>query len=126
MCNRLPKRQRKVVEKTVFILEREGKFAILKRPETGLLAGLWQLPDIDEKLTEKQAIAYVRSLGFSVTNISRQVERQHIFTHISWQMTGVYLQVTNDLMGYRWLTLEEIATQAALPTAYRQFLLENE
>ena len=38
------KKERRVEEKTVFLLLKEGKIALRKRPKTGLLAGLWEFP----------------------------------------------------------------------------------
>ena len=36
-----PKKGRRIEEKTVLILRCEGKYALVKRPDKGLLAGLW-------------------------------------------------------------------------------------
>ena len=41
-----PKRQRKTEEYTVFVLSCDGKIALQKRPAKGLLAGLWQFPNV--------------------------------------------------------------------------------
>ena len=43
-----PKRERKIEEKTVFILSCDGKYAIEERADKGLLAGLWELPWSEE------------------------------------------------------------------------------
>ncbi len=39
-----PKKARRVEERTVFLLLREGRVALRRRPDTGLLAGLWEFP----------------------------------------------------------------------------------
>jgi hypothetical protein len=36
-------------------------------------------------------------------------------------MKGIYLEVAEPAGDFRWFTAEEINTQAALPTAFRQF-----
>ena len=118
---RLPKRAKREEERTVFIVSCNNRFAIIKRPNKGLLAGLWQFPDVSGSFTGQAAADRAGELGFSVTGISREAEMSHIFTHIVWKMRGIYLQAAFETEGYQWLTAEEIRDRAALPTAYRQF-----
>lgn len=120
-----PKKSRREEEKTVFILSCDGGYALEKRPDTGLLAGLWQFPNADEKMDTDKVLAYVRSLGLQVKDIYKSLERKHIFTHIQWNMTGVYLEVSQPGGDLCWFTEEEIEKQAALPTAFRQFWEER-
>ena len=40
-----PKKGRKIEERTVWLLFREGRVALRKRPDKGLLAGLWEYPN---------------------------------------------------------------------------------
>ena len=120
-----PKKSRREEERTVFVLSCEGKYALCKRPSKGLLAGLWQFPDMPGKLNTEQALNEVEKMGMKPREIYRQVERKHIFTHITWRMTGVYVEVAETAGDFSWFTEEEIETQAALPTAYRQFWEEK-
>ena len=121
-----PKRERKVQDMTVFILQCGDRYALEKRPNQGLLAGLWQFPNVTGKLDAAEVLAQLEQLGLHPEQLHLQVERKHIFTHITWQMRGCYLSVkeTNDI--YTWLTGAEIRDQAALPTAFRQFWEELE
>lgn len=116
-----PKKQRRHESYTVFILSCDHRYALEKRPDTGLLAGLWQFPNIPGELDTAQALEAVKAMGLSPRNIIREVHRKHIFTHIQWDMTGVYLEVSHPAGAFSWFTAEEIRTQAALPTAFRQF-----
>lgn len=118
---RLPKRGKREEERTVFIISCNDRFALTKRPSKGLLAGLWQFPDVSGAYTGQEAADRAGELGFSVSGILREVEMSHIFTHIIWKMRGIYLQAARETEGYEWLTAEEIRMRAALPTAYRQF-----
>jgi A/G-specific adenine glycosylase len=118
---KLPKRSRRVEERTVFILSCEGFYALEKRPDKGLLASLWQFPNVDGKLDLDAAIAAVEGMGTKPREILRQVERTHIFTHIEWDMRGVYMEVAEKTNSFRWFSEEQIRTEAALPTAFRQF-----
>ena len=121
---RTPKQERREEERTVFIAQCDGRFALTKRPNKGLLAGLWQFPDVPERLTGQAAADRAGEIGFSVKNILREVEKTHIFTHITWKMRGIYLECSKPAEGFEWMTLDEIRNNAALPTAYRQFFEE--
>ena len=116
-----PKRPRRREQYTVFILRCGDRYAVERRPETGLLAGLWQFPNVPGILTLPQALETAKSLGIQVREVLRQIEMSHIFTHIEWQMNGFYLETAVETPGYTWCTPEEIATEVALPTAFRQF-----
>ena len=116
-----PKKERRQEDRTVFILSCDGRFALEKRPEQGLLAGLWQFPNVPGHFDTAQALEAVEGMGLRPREILREVEKKHIFTHIQWNMKGIYLEITQTGGGFQWFTEEEINTQAALPTAFRQF-----
>jgi A/G-specific adenine glycosylase len=116
-----PKSQRKVEDRTVFILRCDGRYALQKRPEQGLLAGLWQFPNVLGRLEAVQATAAVSEMGISIRDVLRQKEKKHIFTHIQWNMRGFYMETADICDGFVWMTAEEIDKNAALPTAFRQF-----
>ncbi len=121
---RLPKRQKREEERTVFILRCDGHYALQKRPGRGLLAGLWQFPNVSGKLELPQALETVEQMGLKPKEIIRQVEREHVFTHIKWCMRGIYLDVAERAGDLVWRTPEQIRTGDALPTAFRQFFCD--
>ena len=121
-----PKAQRRQEDRTVFILSCDGFYALEKRPDTGLLAGLWQFPNVEGKLDIPGAVAEVERMGLKPAEIIRQVERKHIFTHIQWDMSGVYMEVKERNGGFQWCSGEQIRLENALPTAFRQFWEEIE
>ena len=116
-----PKQRRREEELTVLILSCDGAYALRKRPDTGLLAGLWEFPNIPGALDVAEIIEIVEKQGAIIKEIKKQVERNHIFTHIKWNMRGVYMEVADRFGSCTWLTGEEISAQTALPTAFRQF-----
>lgn len=116
-----PKKKRKIEEKTVLILSCDGSFALIKRRDTGLLAGLWQFPDTPGILETDQALAWLEANGLHPKELLRQTERKHIFTHIQWNMRGLYVEVKEQGGPFCWRTAAQIEAEAALPTAYRQF-----
>lgn len=116
-----PKKPKRQEDRTVFILSCDGFFALHKRPSRGLLAGLWEFPNLSGKLEPDQALDELRQMGIHPRELLRQVERKHIFTHIQWNLRGFYLEVWEMTGDFQWFTAEEIQAQAALPTAFRQF-----
>lgn len=116
-----PRKEKRREDRTVFILSCNGKYALEKRSSTGLLAGLWQFPNTDGHLSMADALAWLEARGIHPKELLRQEDKKHIFTHIIWNMQGLYLEVSNCGGDFRWLTPQQIREQAALPTAFRQF-----
>lgn len=116
-----PKRDRKEADLTVLILNCGNKYALQKRPNSGLLAGLWQFPNCTGKLSAQAALQFVSDMGLQPRDVLRQSEKFHIFTHIRWNMRGIYISVDRMNTDFMWFTPEEIDSQTALPTAFRQF-----
>ena len=116
-----PKKEKRQEEKTVFILRCGDRYALVKRPDTGLLAGLWQFPDTSGHLSVEQALKKSEMFGLCPVSVEKSLNRQHIFTHIRWDMVGIYIEVKEAGGDFSWFTAEEIRQNAALPTAFRQF-----
>ena len=121
-----PKKGRRQEDLTVFILRCDHCFALEKRPDTGLLAGLWQFPNREGALDALGAMTWARQQGLKVADIRRISEKKHIFTHIQWNMTGIYLEISEKPEHFQWFAEEEIEKNAALPTAFRQFWEERD
>ena len=89
---RLPVRKRpaprKVERRTVLILRAGDTVALRKRPEKGLLAGLFEPFSVPEALDVKSVEALLAANGIKPLRISPLGEAKHIFTHIEWHMTG--------------------------------------
>ena len=115
------KPQRRIEDKTVLILSCDGQYALQKRPDTGLLAGLWEFPNLPGKMELADLIDKVEQDGIKIKEIIRQVEKKHIFTHIEWHMSGVYMELKERTDFFKWMDAEQIRAEAALPTAFRQF-----
>lgn len=120
------KPQRRSEDRTVFILSCDGFYALHKRPKTGLLAGLWEFPNVPGKLSLTEAIDEVEKAGVKIKDILRQVEKKHIFTHIEWHMSGIYVEVKEQSGDFVWMHKDRIREETALPTAFRQFWEEIE
>lgn len=85
---------RRIEAKTVFIIKDGTQLALHKRPGKGLLAGLYELPNVEGHLTEQEAVAYIQTQGYTPIRIQPACEAKHIFSHVEWHMKGyvVFLQ----------------------------------
>ena len=119
---RAGKKPRRQESRTVFLLRCGDALALCRRPEKGLLAGLWQFPDVAVELTAQQALRQAERWGTHPTGIEKTIHRTHIFTHVQWELTGVYLECTVRTPRFFWADAQEIEENLGLPTAYRQFL----
>ena len=120
-----PKKEKRQEDRTVFILSCNDRYALEKRPNKGLLAGLWQFPNISGHFSTEELLEQAEQRGLRPREIQKEVTRKHIFTHIQWNMKGIYLEVAECGGDFHWFTAEEINKQAALPTAFRQFWEEE-
>ncbi len=118
---RTPKKPRRMENKTVFVLltdESPRRVLLHKRPESGLLAGLWELPSVDEHGDIPLPLA-LTTVGErqSLTN------SRHIFSHIEWHMQGVLQIVKPSAVPetYEFVGLDALLTDHALPTAFRAY-----
>lgn len=121
---RLPKREKRVEERTVFLLECGGRLAIEKRAGQGLLSGLWQLPNVSGTLSTTAAIELTAERGARPVQLCREVHKVHVFTHIRWEMTGYHILCREPVGEFIWAEPEELETVYALPTAFRIFLTD--
>lgn len=117
-----PKKKRKIEEKTILVLEYEGTFALHKRKNSGLLAGLWEFPNISGKIKKESLIEIVEEENFIVKELG---ESKHIFSHIEWHMIGylIHLDKKPD-KDYIWITREQLVKQYAIPSAFSAYVQE--
>ena len=119
-----PKKARRMEEKTVFLLLREGRTALRRRPDTGLLAGLWEFPNAVGTLDEAAAAEAVKAMGLTAVEWEKKLTAKHVFTHVEWHMTGYVLRVTGD--GPKELTWVDAAglERHAVPSAFARYYAE--
>lgn len=88
-----PKKARTIERKTVLLIKDGDKIAIRKRPKKGLLAGLYEFPNVEGTLSEEEALEFVRILGLKPLYIQKLEDSRHIFTHKEWHMSGFMVRV---------------------------------
>ena len=119
-----PKKARRVEERTVFLLLREGRVALRRRPDTGLLAGLWEFPSQEGALDEAAAGAAAAAWGLEPRAWKKRLAAKHIFTHVEWHMTGYTLEVSGDGPAeFLWVDLAALEDHA-VPSAFARYYSE--
>ncbi len=83
-----PKKRRQIEEKTVLLIYYDQKLALRKRPDQGLLAGLYEFPNAPGKLSQEEVLRFAGTLGFTAVRLQKLPAAKHIFTHREWHMTG--------------------------------------
>ncbi len=108
-----PKKARRIEERTVWLLFHEGRVALRKRPERGLLAGLWEYPNEQTHVLPPQWGVKVLSDEFGCT-------AKHIFTHIEWHLTARVVKTADDTLpeGWVWANRYDLNHRYAVPNAF--------
>ena len=129
---RREKKARRKEDRTVLLIRDAVSTLIHKRDDRGLLAGLWELPNLEGEADEKQVLDYCRSLGLKVLQIRPLPEAKHVFTHVEWHMRG-YLLLVEDMQeaqqsgqfaAERFLAAgtDEIGERYSVPSAFRNYM----
>ncbi len=117
-----PKPERRVEDRTVFLILSGGEAALRRRPETGLLAGLWEFPSAGGTLSPEQAEKTARMWGLVPESVEPLPEAKHIFTHVEWRMTGYLVRAREPEGEFVWTAPEDLFRDYAVPSAYRAYL----
>lgn len=114
------------------------RVGIRRRPEKGLLSGLYEFPSVEGHLTPEETAAACREWQLPVHFIRETTKARHIFTHVEWDMTGYLVMLDGYAMrqraagqaddspnapepGIRYVDLEELRDTYALPTAFQAY-----
>ena len=112
------KKARRVEERAVYLLFFRDRVALRRRPDRGLLAGLWEYPNEPADGTDWPA-----RWGLSVPVLEKAGTGKHIFTHIEWRMTALAGEPDGpDLPeGWVWADRAALRDTYAVPNAFRSF-----
>ncbi len=120
------KAERKIENKTVFLLCYNDNIAISKREQEGLLAGMWEFPNIDNILSKKEVEKWLLEQEINNVTIQSTFKKKHIFSHIEWHMNCFVILC--DSMGnntnLKWVTKQQLENEIALPTAFKKIYKE--
>ena len=116
---------RKIEERTVLIFKDGKQIAIRKRPAKGLLAGLYEFPNLEGKLSMDEVTEYSKKIGLMPVRVQKLPEATHIFSHIEWHMTG-YEVIVDELektngKGFLFIHPEQIKKEYSIPSAFEKY-----
>lgn len=121
-------KERRIEEKTVLIVKDGEHLALHKRPTKGLLAGLYELPNLEGHLSEEEVLEVIKEKGYTPIRIQKVGEAKHIFSHIEWHMKGyvVFLQASEYASIERkkdWIfvDVEDTKDKYAIPSAFVKY-----
>ena len=128
-----PRKQRKVEEKTILVIRDGNRAALKKRPDRGLLAGMYEFPSLEGTVAADEVISYLTEQGLHPLRIQPLEPSRHIFTHREWLMQGYMIRVDeleacqrrNESL--QWLFVDPAETQEKYPvpaafSAYTKYL----
>lgn len=124
-----PKKARVIEDKTVLIIKDDKKAALTKRPEKGLLAGMYEFPSITGHLSQDEVLLFLKERGLSVLRIEPLSQSRHIFSHKEWHMIGYAVKVDelaettgNPEDSLVFVEQREARERYPIPTAYKAYL----
>ena len=124
------KKPRTIEKKTILVIRDEDKLALHKRPEKGLLAGMYEFPSMDGWHGEEDVIAYLKQMGLKTIRIKKLAGSKHIFTHKEWHMTGYAIRVDEleraDISEkpdeFLYVTPAQIEKKYPIPSAFATYM----
>ena len=123
-----PPKRRRTEKLTIFLLAKNDKIALEKRPAQGLLAGLWGFPAMEGHLKKKEAAEALQAIGLIPAKLHALPAAQHIFSHITWQMVGWRVELAEPLSecGVSVPTSAPASSESTTPNAQLKRLLLHE
>lgn len=126
---------RRIEKRTVLIFRDEEKTAIRKRPDKGLLAGMYEFPSLEGHADERETAEYGKSLGLSPIRIRKLGNAKHIFSHVEWHMTGYEILVDEleremtrgvaEKEGIIFAGIDELQEHYAIPSAFEAYMPDS-
>ena len=119
------KKDRKLEDRTVLVIQDGEKTAIRRRPSRGLLAGLYELPNLKGHLSEEEVLESVKAMDLEPLRIEALPEAKHIFSHIEWRMCAYRIAVSSleeaPREKFLFADKRESAEKYAIPSAFRAY-----
>jgi len=98
---RKAKKESPVIPYTIVILKKASCIYIRQRPQTGLLANLFEFPTYPDLLDIGQLhdriIKDCKLLGNEIRSITPLGGSSHVFSHLKWEMTGYLVELCDPI-----------------------------
>ena len=117
-----PKPEKKNLSVGVALVFSGEKVLLVKRPDEGLLAGLWAFPSFEGARSEKDVREALSEMGINAGKGTKLCDAEHIFTHRVWKMKGwrFHAEALPEDANFRAVDGNGLR-ETALPTAFRVY-----
>lgn len=121
-----PKKKRVIEKKTVLIIQDGSKTVLKKRPNEGLLAGMYEFPMLEGERSEDEVLEYLKGEGFGMLRIKKAPDGKHIFSHKEWHMKGYVIKVDelepfSGKEEFLFVETKEAQEKYPLPSAFKVY-----
>lgn len=117
-----PPKKRRIEERTVCILEYEDTVGIRRRDDRGLLASLYELPNVEGHFKPEELAEQFDLSPENIMEIQQLTDAKHVFSHVEWRMIGYRILLRNQVPdAYIAAKKDEIKTIYALPNAFSRY-----
>lgn len=124
------KKERTIEKKTILVIADRGRIALHKRPEKGLLAGLYEFPNLEGHLSREEVIGELQRRKLVPLYIRKIEESVHIFTHKEWHMCAYFIRVDELTMeeeyekqlNWEYVKKEDIQERYPIPSAFATYV----
>lgn len=111
---------RKKEHRTVLLFRKEEKIAIQKRPQKGLLANMYEFPNLEGKKKKEDILEQIDKWGIKTRRIQKKGQASHIFSHIEWNMIIYEIIVEKESDCLLWVNKKELEQSYPMPTAFKK------
>lgn len=117
---------RRIEDKTILVFRDDEEIAIGKRDKKGLLAGLYELPNVPGHLSRKEVENYCKEIGLLPIRIKKLPAAKHIFSHVEWHMIGYDIKVDElektNKKEFLFIHPGEIEKTYPIPAAFEMYM----
>ena len=123
------KSARRIEKKTVLLLLDGAKVALQKRPDKGLLAGMYEFPMLEGWKKKTEVLRFCEQADLAPLRIQELPDARHVFSHVEWHMKGYVVRVDElrkqgtEESGQQWLFAEprEAGERYPIPSAFAHY-----
>lgn len=117
-------KSRRVENRTILIIRDGDKIVLHKRPDKGLLAGLYEFPNLPGHASQDEAVSAVRKMKLNPLHIQKLEDAKHIFSHVEWHMQGYMVRVdslTRENADLLFIDTESAEKEYPIPSAFAAY-----
>ena len=122
-------RPRAIENKTILVIQDGERTVIRKRNSKGLLAGMYEFPQMEGFHTVKEVTSYLSESGIKAIRVKELEEAKHIFSHKEWHMKGYLIrvdelepkQISKDTADWIYVEPEETEEKYPIPAAFAAY-----